>query len=58
MIEEDLNSRFEFENNHYKRSMNNIIKGARNIKSMKRIKVKKEYMIKTGDKDKERILKW
>ena len=55
--EEDLNSRFEFENNHYKRSMNILKKVPEMIKEFEENKDKEKIYDKNSDNDKERILK-
>ena len=55
--EEDLNSRFEFENNHYKRSMNTLEKVPEMIKEYEENKGKERIYDKYCDNEKERILK-
>ena len=55
--EEDLNSRFEFENNHYKRSMNILKKIPEIIKDYEENKSKERIFDNYCDNDKERILK-
>ena len=55
--EEDLNSRFEFENNHYKRSMNTLKKIPKIIKEYEENKGKEKVYDETLDNEKERILK-
>ena len=55
--EEDLNSRFEFEDNHYKRSINTLKKVPEMIKEYEENKGKDRTYDKNCDNDKERILK-
>ena len=54
--EEDLNSRFEFENNHYKRSMNTLKKIPEIMKEYEDNKGKEKVYDETSDNEKERIL--
>lgn len=55
--EDDLNSRFEFENDHYKRSMSILSKVPDIIKEYEEEKGKDITYNKTSDNDKERLLK-
>ena len=55
--EDDLNSRFEFENDHYKRSMSFLSKVPDIIKEYEEEKGKDITYNKTSDNDKERLLK-
>jgi len=54
---EDLNSRFEFENNHYKRSISTLKKIPEIMKEHEDNKTKEKVYDKTSDNEKERILK-
>ncbi len=55
--EEDLNSRFEFENKHYERSINTLKKIPEIIKEHEENKGKEKVYDETLDNEKERILK-